>query len=523
MQASNQRPRLPTWIRIAIFLFAVLLILLIYSMGSIWVGHVVFFLAALAATWLLEPNLRPLARTLVVLISMTLVLTTAFVQLLNSLMHSGVIQQNTLLHSFLDEPEIRLLVSLMGALAISIVMVAITLAVAVWTSAEWILALREVEGVTLAQALRLLVTMMFRTAYAWYVVENGKITETKPKGMLPALGGPGKVVIRPYNAVIFERSGEITRIEGPGLVITDRFEMHKAIFDLRKQWITWRTEELLTRDHVPLRFNCGVGFRIESARETVERVKGPIPKHLGGSFPDVISGDYKVYQHTLYRAVYETTEAGWQTATRAVTETMLLNIVREYTLENFYRLEAGRLAQDESIMDKIVQETMKRTNKITPSWGVTVTAFKITNFEAPQEVKEKLLEMWAARYAERSKLIEAEAERGAMVTRGEGQAAALAHVENVKATAVQMLINQLLRGMREAEQVDLPPEVIERFARVVEQLSSNLVHDDLTAPRYIEALEKIAASETTKTIALGSTMLDPGVRALPRRRSSDLD
>jgi regulator of protease activity HflC (stomatin/prohibitin superfamily) len=202
---------------------------------------------------------------------------------------------------------------------------------------------------------------------------------------------------------------------------------------------------------------------------------------------------------------------------------MLLNIVREYALEDFYQLKGGRLARDESIVAKIVQETMERTNKITHTWGVTVTAFKITNFEAPKEVKEKLFEMWAARYAERSKLIEAEAERDAMVVRGEGQAAALAHVEHVKASAVQTLINQLLRGMREAEQVNLDPKVIERFARVVEQLSSNLVHDDLTAPRYVEALEKIAASETTKTIAMGSTMLDPGVRALPRGRGSDKD
>jgi regulator of protease activity HflC (stomatin/prohibitin superfamily) len=516
MQASNQKPRLPSWVRIAIIVFAALLIVLAYALGSIWIGHLALLLLALPATWLLDPNWRPLARLLVVLVFLAAVLTTVFVQVPGPLAETSALQA--------PSPNGALVADLLlGALVLSLFLVGAMLVVAVFVSIEWILNIPEVRGISRRQALRLIFSMLFHTNYAWYIVENGEIKQSKPKGLLPALGGPGIVVIKPYNAVVFERGGEITRIEGPGLVLTERFEMHKKIFDLRKQWIPWRTEELLTRDHVPLRFNCGVGFRIESAQETARQIKGPLPEHLGGNFPDLISGDYKVYQHTLYRALYETTEAGWQKTTQAVTETVLLNIVREYTLEEFYRLEAGKLAQDESIMAKIVHETMERTKEITHTWGVTVTAFKITNFEAPREVREKLAEMWAARYAERSKLIEAEADKGAMVTRGEGQAAALAHVENVKATAVQMLINQLLRGIREAEQVNLDSQVIERFAAVVEQLSSNLVHDDLTAPRYIEALEKIAACETTKTIALGSTMLDPRVPALPRRRGSDLE
>lgn len=516
MQASNEKPRLPFWVRTAIIVFAVLLIVLAYVSGSVWLGHFALLLLALAATWLLDPNWRPLVRLLIVLVFLTAVLTTVFIQIPGALAQTSPLQPPSP-----DESPVAVL--FLGALVLSLFLVGATLLIAMFVSIEWILNMPEVRGVSRREALRLMSSMLFHTNYAYYVVEDGEIKESKPTGLLPALGGPGKVVIKPYNAVIFERSGEITRIEGPGLILTRRFEFPKAFFDLRKQWSAWTTEELLTRDHVPLRFNCGVGFRIESARETAQRIKHPIAEHLGGNFPGLISGDYKVYQHTLYRALYETTKAGWQTTTQAVAETVLLNIVREYTLEEFYRLEAGQLEQDESIMAKIVQETMERTSKITHTWGVTVTAFKITNFEAPREVKEKLAELWAARYAERSKLIEAKAERDAMATRGEGQAAALAHVEKVKATAVQMLINQLLIGIREAEQVKLDSHVIERFAAVVEQLSSNLVHDDLTAPRYIEALEKIAACETTKTIALGSTMLGPGVPALPRRRASDQD
>jgi regulator of protease activity HflC (stomatin/prohibitin superfamily) len=561
MPASVHNSDVPRWIKISYVFVAALIALIAYRVGSIWFGNAIFILLAFGATWFVKPESRRFVRAILTVVATTLLLSTAFTELLNAPEQVSAIENSAVLNFLLGSAAAKVLVSFVFAFLTSLLLLGISFLIAVYMSADWILSMGEVYGVTRGQAMRLLLSMFLHTNYPYYIVEDGEIKQSKPQGLLPLLGGPGKVIIKPYNAVVFERGGEVTRIEGPGLITTGRFELPKEVVDLRKQSVSWTTEQLLTKDHVPLVFHCGVSFRIEQAKETGRQSRDNIPPEQDKR--DVISGDYKVYKDTLRRAVYETTKAGWQATTKGATESQLLQLVREYPLEAFYKLQQGHLIQEESIIDKIVQETLARVKKISPIWGVTVSSFRIKSFEAPEDIKEKLLEMWAARYAERSKLIKAETEkesiitisegrrqarvveargegealtikakaardsaiteaegaRKSMIARGKGQADALARVERVKASAVEALVNQLLQGMREAKKVDIDHQIVERFARVVEQLSSNLVYDDLTAFRYVEALEKIAATDATKTITLGSMVRESPIPALPKRSS----
>lgn len=563
MPASGLKSDVPRWIKISYVFLAALVTLIAYRVGSIWFGNAILILLAFGATWFVKPESRRLVRAILVVVATTLLLSTAFIQFLNAPEQVSAIENSAVLNFLLGGAVAKALTSIFFAFLLSLMLFSMSFLIAVYISADWILSIGELYGVTLGQAMRLLYSMFLRTNYPYYIVEDGEIKQSKPQGLLPLLGGPGKVVIKPYNAVVFERGGEVTRIEGPGLITTGRFELPKKVIDLRKQSVSWTTEELLTKDHVPLVFHCGVSFRIEEAKDTGRQRRDSNQTKQGKRFQNVISGDYRVYEHTLYRAVYDTTESGWQATTKGATETQLLQLVREYPLEAFYKLQEGHLIQEESIIDKIVEETLARVKKISPKWGVTASSFKIRSFEAPGDIKEKLLEMWATRYSERSKLIKAETEkestitisegrgqarvveargegealtikakaardsviteaegaRQSMIARGQGQADALARVERVKANAVEMLVNQLLRGMREAKEVDIDHQIVERFARVVEQLSSNLVYDDLTAFRYVEALEKIAATDATKTITLGSMVRESPIPALPKRSS----
>jgi regulator of protease activity HflC (stomatin/prohibitin superfamily) len=561
MPASVHNSDVPRWIKISYVFVAALIALIAYRVGSIWFGNAIFILLAFGATWFVKPESRRFVRAILTVVATTLLLSTAFTELLNAPEQVSAIENSAVLNFLLGSAAAKVLVSFVFAFLTSLLLLGISFLIAVYMSADWILSMGEVYGVTRGQAMRLLLSMFLHTNYPYYIVEDGEIKQSKPQGLLPLLGGPGKVIIKPYNAVVFERGGEVTRIEGPGLITTGRFELPKEVVDLRKQSVSWTTEQLLTKDHVPLVFHCGVSFRIEQAKETGRQSRDNIPPEQDKR--DVISGDYKVYKDTLRRAVYETTKAGWQATTKGATESQLLQLVREYPLEAFYKLQQGHLIQEESIIDKIVQETLARVKKISPIWGVAVSSFRIKSFEAPEDIQEKLLEMWAARYAERSKLIKAETEkesiitisegrrqarvveargegealtikakaardsaiteaegaRKSMIARGKGQADALARVERVKASAVEALVNQLLQGMRDAKKVDIDHQIVERFARVVEQLSSNLVYDDLTAFRYVEALEKIAATDATKTITLGSMVRESPIPALPKRSS----
>jgi regulator of protease activity HflC (stomatin/prohibitin superfamily) len=453
MQASKNSAAVPLWAKVAYGLLSLLIALLVYQLGSVWAGHIALILLAFIATSLLAPDARRIGRVLHVLLSSTLLLATAIYLLLTGAEQAGNVGQSPLLGFLLGDAALTILGSFLIAFLFSGLVIGAAILLAVHVSAEWILTLREVEKITLPQAYRLLRSMFLRISYPWLIVEDGDIKESKPKGLLPALGGPGRVVIKPYNAVVFERSGNTTRIEGPGLIVTERFEFAKSIVDLRKQWINFTTENVLTKDHVPLTFECGVGFRIESRVDTDARRKKTgqdVSQTFEGSgYTGVIDGDYPVYKSTLYKAVYNTTAAGWELTTRGATETQLRNIVRNYLLEDLYCLEDAKLTRDRSAIDKITDELLGKVSDITPNWGTSITSLQIKHFEVPDHVNEELTRLWAARYAGKTQVLGAEGKREAMLI----DADADKRTDRVRLQAEKARITGIADAEREASEM----------------------------------------------------------------------
>jgi regulator of protease activity HflC (stomatin/prohibitin superfamily) len=423
MQASsgNDRTQIPTWAKI-LYLFAVALITLIaYRVGSIWFGHIILIFFLFPLTWALAPRSRRFYRFLFVYLVLTLLLTTAFVLFLNDPYRSAAIEDRGLLNFLVGGPTARVLVSTVAALLSSALILLGPLLLLAWVSSEWILQIPDVYDISRWQAMRLVVGTILNTTAPYFVVDEGKVKQSKPSGVLPRIGGPGIAVVKPYNAVVFERGGKITRIEGPGAYQTERFELVKGIIDLRKQWLNFTAENVLTKDNVPLTFHCGVGFQIEPQWETARRVEAPGESREGRTFTGVVDGDYPVYRRTIYRAIFNTTAAGWQLSSQGATETQLRKTMREYRLEDLYRLEDDQLTQDTPVINRIEQQVGENTRPILQSWGAFLTAFSIKSFDAPGNVKDKLLEMWAARYASRTLVIGAEGSRDADLTRWQAQ------------------------------------------------------------------------------------------------------
>ncbi len=407
--------------------------------------------------------------------------------------------------------------------------------------------------------------MVYSVNSSYYLIEDSELTLVKPAGVLDQLGEPKVAVVKPYNAVVFEQGGNITRVEGPGTFLIERFEFPKHIIDLRPQWESFEVEEVLTKDKVPLHIKCGLGYRIESREQTAERGEDPREVVEGRRFPGIISGEYPVYKRTIFKAAYG--PAGdWKFTTKGATITQLRKVVAEFELRDIYRFDEQ---SKEFILAEIGRRTKEEVAKIVHYWGVKVGTVNIDTIEVSEAVRGQVWGMWGAEYLRRKTEIEAEAkkrtivaeaearktarlqeaegeetallkiasgeraamvekakgekqammvrakgerqasleraegEREVLVTRGEGQAEALARIERIKARAVEEMVNQLLRGLRDIEGRDIKPEVVERFVWIVERLSSSLIADDLTAVRYIEALERIAESETAKMLYIG--------------------
>lgn len=421
MQASNDKQGISLWAKIGYVVFAALIALIAYRIGSVWFGHIVVIALTFPMTWFSEPKARRMTRFAYAILVLTLILSTGFIQFLNNPDRVAAIESSGFFRFLFGGTAIRVILSIIIAFLISAALLASPVLLVAYVSCEWILALHRVYGISRRQAMRLLLSLIFNTSYPYFVIENGELTLSNPSGLLPDLGGPGVAVVKPYNAVVFERSGNITRIEGPGMFMTKRFEFIKAIVNLRKQWANFTAENILTKDHVPLTFNCGVGFRIESRQDTVKRVEERSQSFEGGRFTGIIGGDYPVYKRTIYRAVYNTTAAGWKMLSQGAAETQLRRVLREqYSLEDLFRLQGKRLTPDSSIIDKIRGEVQRRVNEISPNWGTTITGFNIKSFEAPEDIKDKLVEMWAAQYAGRSKLLAARSKKAAIRIEAEG-------------------------------------------------------------------------------------------------------
>jgi regulator of protease activity HflC (stomatin/prohibitin superfamily) len=493
---------------------AVLLILVVVLtfMGLLWkteVGCFIFLsLTLLIARFWPPPKWRRLFTVIWIIIAIALVVGVFIYRRLDTPDMSTTIANNILLRFLIGATWSKVLWSATAGLLVGICLVWGPLLTVMYVSSEWLLAMRKTFGVTRGQALRLLVSIVLNVNYPYYLIEDGKMTLVKPKGVLDRLGGPGVAVIEPYNAVVFERAGKITRIEGPDMFMTKLFEFPKHIIDLRPQWESFPVEEVLTKDKVPLHIECGLGYRIESREQTAERGEDPREVVEGRRFPGIISGDYPVYKRTIFRAAYG--PAGdWKITTKGATITKLREVVSEFGLRDIYRRdEQGKeftpgeqgeeLVPNEQVKEFVLAEigrmTKERVAEIAHYWGVRVGTVNIDTIEVSEAVRDQVWKMWGAEYARRSALIEAEGKKGVVVTEAEAEreaASIKADAERIKAMGGAEALTIEARGEREAaveKGRGAATAKAEEFAQIVEALRRTGLRDEQMLAKIIIAV-----------------------------------
>ncbi len=226
--------------------------------------------------------------------------------------------------------------------------------------------------------------MVYSVNSSYYLIEDSELTLVKPAGVLDQLGEPKVAVVKPYNAVVFEQGGNITRVEGPGTFLIERFEFPKHIIDLRPQWESFEVEEVLTKDKVPLHIKCGLGYRIESREQTAERGEDPREMVEGRRFPGIISEEYPVCKRTIFKAAYG--PAGdWKITTKGATITKLREVIAEFELQDIYRLDLAEVGR----------RTKEEVTNIAHHWGVNVGTVNIDTVEALETVRKQV---WGTEY-----------------------------------------------------------------------------------------------------------------------------
>ncbi|MBC8492516.1 MAG: hypothetical protein H8D43_01925 [Chloroflexi bacterium] len=460
---------------------AVLLILVVVLtfVGLRWrteAGCCIFLsLTLFIALFRSPPRLRRLSTLIWIILAIALVVGIFTHRRLNTSDMTTAIANNVLLRFLIGATWSRVFWSAVAGLLVGICLVWGPLLAVMYVSSEWLLAMRETFGVTRGQALRLLVSIVLNVSYPYYLIEDGEMTLVKPKGVLDLLGGPGVAVVKPYNAVVFERAGKVTRIEGPDMFMTKLFEFVKHIIDLRPQWNNFEVEEVLTKDKVPLRIKCGLGYRIESREQVTKRVQHPRELVEGRRFPGIISGEYPVYKRTIFKAAYG--PAGdWKFTTKGATITQLRKIVAEYELQDIYHHdEKGK----GFILAEIGTQTREKVAGIAHHWGVHVGTVNIDTIEVSEvvsgAVREQVWKMWGSEYAQRRALVEVKLDRQIDTTRAETEKL----VQVTKAMAQAETIQAIAQGLKQMVGKKAKPE-------------------DFIALRFIEYLEKRCESLETR-------------------------
>lgn len=382
------------------------------------------------------------------------------------------------------------------------------------TSATWVLAISDSLGVSIKEARQFVRSQVFRSARNYLIVENGEIVSEKPAGILSRLGGPGVLVIRPGNAVVLERGGKTTRVVGPGMHTLERFETikkphaGKGIIDLRPQERTDTLQKVLTKDGIPLTIEVSQSWRIEPKDVTDNRR----PSMLAGGAPtaDLLGApEHPVYETTVRKAVFGTPAAGWTSTVPERGLSVLRDVVATCTLDEI--LPVNPKTSGHGLVVRQIEQDVKK-NYDSSAFGVEYLGIDIRHMDVPDDIRDQLVRRWKAPLERQVRLVQARAEREALIELSEGRAQALDNLEGAKLSARANMARMVTKIIEDMVQQHNAPVAV-GFVDLVRELSERIGQDEQVALRYIEAVQAVISGEGAKSFVFNPPY--PGPAAMP--------
>ncbi|PKO20796.1 MAG: hypothetical protein CVU38_18220 [Chloroflexi bacterium HGW-Chloroflexi-1] len=391
----------------------------------------------------------------------------------------------------LTSGDVPALATALGAL-VSVVTVIGIVTSGLFFASEFVLAFREIFDLSRKGAIQALASVGFGLQYPYMIVADGKETITKPKGLVNNIGGPGLVIIRPGNAVVFERIGKVTQVAGPGPAYTKLFEFRKQIVQLRGRWITFQAEDVLTQDGIPLKLKGGLSAQIEPAEITKARIDaqgGPDQYTWTSKFRGEIGDEFPVYQDSVFRAVYMPAGPDWETTLGGATKAIIRDAVGQYRLQDLYGeptlgLEGG----GERVIMAIETAALAGLRAFAPSWGVQVNLVEISTLEPPDPLRQRVLKRW-----------EIAAEQQLIQQLGRAEAETVRAIEAMKVASFRRMTEALGDAVRSAN-LSLGEDQALRFQATLQSIAANMGRDTTVALRYIEALDKLSKHPNARII-----------------------
>ncbi len=220
----------------------------------------------------------------------------------------------------------------------------------------------------------------------WMKISEGKIT-LYADSIVNRTGGPGNLIVYHDSAVVLERAGRLTRVEGPGFPKLEPFERIYDIVDLRpKRWVY--TVNAMTKEGIPVSWDAEVHYQIaDGGQEPTEKAPYPVSKD------DIFLASTCKWR----RGADRSQDVDWEA--RLIvgdTEGILRSIIARRPLDQLIGLTK---AEERAARESVQEELEREIRKVAPSkFGARILQVKLDNFKVDDVVTQQWIEAWRTRW-----------------------------------------------------------------------------------------------------------------------------
>lgn len=289
------------------------------------------------------------------------------------------------------------------------------------------------ELTSLQKGLRYVMTSVFGLLrYPRLVIAEGKM-QIRPDEVntLKEIGGPGFVIIRPGNLVLFERLRSPAAVRSAGIHFISRFETIKDVVPLEEQDGVWPESVATTKD--------GIEVRVKDIRFRYRLYPG---RRYGGFVSRTWEEPYPYSPQSVKNYAYNRTidDNGvintWFNSVKFVVDNAITDYINSHTIDEL--TAPGKTSADPR--GKIKQSmNSKRARKNLKDLGAELLWCDIGHFEiTDKRVSAQRLETWQMKWAGTAELV-----------RAEGEARRLAYQERGRAEGQAELLQSIARSLDE--------------------------------------------------------------------------
>jgi len=300
--------------------------------------------------------------------------------------------------------------------------------------------LREFYGYPLFEAILTHFRLVFGLLRGFQIIREGRTTFPTSPG--PVMG-PVLLIIGPNNCVILEGGSRQTRISGPAIFRTGRFEYVRTIYDLRQRQVSRKISSVMTSDllETTVTLTATYGIRVAPRASRGERLLRPAEINM-------------VQQVDSWMQ-------DWEAGTRSEIEASVRVAVAALPL-------AGILAPPQ--FANLAGRILNLANRQLRPWGVAIQRLVVESVQPEQQVKDATVSQWVA-----AKQID---------------------VENARATAWATTLAIIARAHRIATDSGMSPVAIHRevLRRTLETIAKDPATKIVITPELDSALSDLRRS-----------------------------